>query len=42
MHGKRRVVEAERLLGAHEMAERTCLAFNRPHHEHLYPPEKVA
>jgi transposase len=42
MHGKRRVVEAERLLSAHELAERVCSAFDCPHHEHLSLPEKVA
>ncbi len=41
-HGKRRVVEAERLLSAHEVAERVCSAFDCPHHEHLSLPEKVA
>jgi hypothetical protein len=42
MHGKRRVVEAGRLLSAHEVAERVCSAFDCPHHEHLSLPEKVA
>jgi hypothetical protein len=42
MHGKRRVVEAERLLSAYEVAERVCSAFDYPHHEHLRIPEKVA
>ncbi len=42
VHGKRRVVEAERLLSAHEVAERVCSAFACPHHEHLSLPEKVA
>ncbi len=42
MHGKRRVVEAERLLSAYEVAEWVCSAFGCPHHEHLYIPEKVA
>ena len=43
MHGKRRVVEAERLLSAYdEVAERVCSAFGCPHHEHLCIPEKVA
>jgi transposase len=42
MHGKRRVVEAERLLSAQEVAERVCSAFDCPHHEHLSLPEKVA
>jgi transposase len=42
MHGKRRVAEAGRLLSAQEVAERVCSAFDCPHHEHLYIPEKVA
>jgi hypothetical protein len=42
MHGKRRVVEAERLLSVYEVAERVCSAFGCPHHEHLYIPEQVA
>ncbi len=42
MHGKRRVAQAEGPLGAHELAERVCSAFDYPHHEHLSLPEKVA
>ncbi len=42
VHGKRRVVEADGLLGAHELAERVCAAFECPHYEHLSLPEKVA
>ena len=42
MHGKRRVAEADGPLSAHEVAERVCLAFDCPHHEHLCIPEKVA
>ncbi len=43
MHGgKRRVVQAGRLLSAQEVAERVCSAFDCPHHEHLSLPEKVA
>ena len=42
VHGKRRVVEAERLLSAHELAERVCSAFRCPHYEHLSLPEKVS
>ena len=41
-HGKRRVMEAERLLSAHELVERVCSAFGCPHHEHLSLAEKVA
>ncbi len=39
-HGKRRVVEADGLLSAHELAERVCSAFGCPHHEHLSLAEK--
>lgn len=42
LHGKRKVMEAERLLSAHELAERVCQAFDCPHYEHLSLPEKVA
>jgi len=42
MHGKRRVMEADGLLGAQELAERVCEAFDCPHYEHLSLPEKVA
>jgi transposase len=42
IHGKRRVVEADRLLTAHELVERVCEAFDWPHYEHLSIPEKVA
>jgi transposase len=42
VHGKRRVVEADGLLTARELAERICSAFGCPHYEHLSVPEKVA
>jgi hypothetical protein len=42
VHGKRRVVEADGLLGAYELAERVCAAFDCPHYEHLFIPENVA
>jgi hypothetical protein len=42
VHGKRRVVEADGLLTAHELAERVCETFACPHYEHLSIPEKVA
>jgi transposase len=42
MHGKRRVMEADRLLSAHELAERECAAFGCPHYEHLSLAENVA
>ena len=41
-HGKRRVVEADGLLSAYELAERVCSAFGCTHHEHLSLAEKVA
>jgi hypothetical protein len=40
--GKRTVVEADGLLGAQELAERVCVAFDCTHYEHLPLPEKVA
>jgi hypothetical protein len=42
VHGKRRVVEADGLLNAHELAERVCSAFGCPHYEHLSLAEQVA
>jgi hypothetical protein len=42
VHGKRRVVEAEGLLTAWELADRACAAFDCPHYEHLSVTENVA
>ena len=42
VHAKRKVVEPEGLLGAYELAERVCLVFGCPHHEHLIVAQKVA
>lgn len=42
VHAKRRVVEPDRLLGAHELADRACAALDCPHHPHLALPEKAA
>ena len=42
VHGKRKVVEPERLLGANELAERVCRVFGCPHYEHLSVAQKVA
>jgi hypothetical protein len=42
VHGKRRVVEFDGLLGAYELAERVCGAFGCPHYEHLSVPQEVA
>jgi transposase len=42
IHGKRKVVEPEGLLGAYdELAERVCAAFGCPHYEHLSIGENV-
>jgi len=41
-HGKKRVVEAERLLTARELAERVCAAYGCRYETHLTLPEKVA
>ena len=42
VHGKRKVVELEGVLGAYELAERVCRVFGCPHYEHLSIPQKVA
>jgi hypothetical protein len=42
VHGKRKVVEPDGLLGAYELADRVCRVFGCPHHEHLSIPRKVA
>jgi hypothetical protein len=42
VHGRRRVVEADRLLAAHALADRVCAAFGRPHYDHLAIAEKAA
>jgi hypothetical protein len=42
IHTKRKVVEADGLLGAYELADRVCKVFDCPHHEHLTVPQKVA
>ena len=42
IHGKRKVVEADRLLSTHELAERVCAVFGCPHYEHLSLAENVA
>jgi DDE superfamily endonuclease len=42
VHGKRKVVEPEGLLGAYELAERVCRVFGCPHYEHLSIPQEVA
>jgi hypothetical protein len=42
VHGKRKVVEPDGLLGAYELAERVCRVFGCPHYEHLSVPREVA
>ena len=42
IHGKRKVVEPDGLLGAYELAERVCSAFGCTHYEHLSIAENVA
>ena len=41
-HGKRRVVEAGRLLTSDELAARVCDAYGCPHEPHLAIPEQAA
>jgi hypothetical protein len=41
-HGKRKVVEPDRLLAAGDLAERVCAVFGGPYEPHLAIPEKVA
>ncbi len=42
IHGKRKVVEPERLLGAYELADRVCEVFGCAHEPHLSIPQEVA
>ncbi len=42
VHGKRKVVEPDRLLGTYELADRVCGVFGCPHYEHLSIPQEVA
>jgi DDE superfamily endonuclease len=42
VHGKRKVVEPDGLLGAYELADRVCRVFGCPHHEHLSIHQEVA
>jgi transposase len=42
MHGKRKVVEPDRLLGAHELADRVCKVFGCAHEPHLSIHQEVA
>jgi hypothetical protein len=42
VHGKRKVVEPDGLLGAYELADRVCGVFGCPHYEHLSIHQEVA
>jgi hypothetical protein len=42
VHGRRKVVEPDRLLGAYELADRVCWVFDCPHCKHLAISQKVA
>jgi len=42
IHGKRKVVEPDGLLGAHELAERVCKVFGCVHEPHLSIRQEVA
>jgi hypothetical protein len=42
VHGKRKVVEPEGLLGAYELADRVCRVFGCPHYDHLSIPQEAA
>ncbi len=42
LHGKRRVAEPDRLLGATELADRVCATYACPHHPHLIAPPTPA
>jgi hypothetical protein len=42
VHGKRKVVEADRLLPAQELVDRVCDYFGCAHEPHLSIPQKVA
>jgi hypothetical protein len=42
VHGKRKVVEPDNLLGAYELADRVCRVFGCPHYEHLSIHQEVA
>ncbi len=42
VHGKRKVVEPDGLLGAYELADRACEVFGCPHEPHLSIDQEVA
>jgi hypothetical protein len=41
LHGKRKVVEPDRLLTATELADRVCAVYGCPHEPHLVSPKKA-
>jgi hypothetical protein len=41
IHGKRKVIELDGLLGAYELADRVCGVFGCPYYEHLSIPQEV-
>jgi transposase len=41
LHGKRKVVEPDRLLTAAELADRVCAVYGCPHEPHLVTPKKA-
>jgi DDE superfamily endonuclease len=42
VHGKRKVVEPDSVLAAHELADRVCEVFECAHEPHLSIPQEVA
>jgi len=40
LHGKRKVLEPDRLLSAADLVERVCAVFDCPHEPHLIQPKK--
>lgn len=42
VHGKRAILEPDRLLSAHEVADRVCAHFGCSHDAHLAIPDKAA
>jgi transposase len=42
VHGKRKVIEPEGLLGGYELADKVCRVFGCAHEPHLFIPQEVA
>ncbi len=42
VHGKRKAVEPDRVLTAHELADRVCEIFGCTHEPHLSIPQEVS